>query len=274
MPPTWSYIKPMVAIGCISMALCVVHLLTRDSLWTRSSQLSKSQLIQILRDIAREFHSIFTEIAQIAAAGRVRLANEVHDTLTEEQLENILMQQGVQDRLKGVQDEIYRRHKTNAEQTKLAEGQFADDEDVKVLVFGLKKMYEDSLKGFLPILPGCEIPGALTQTKVLEILKTINNLKLEKFQTVLESWKGEEDAWQYPMELTKAADAAEADILKKEGEIFRHDAAIFQSALAKYSTNPSFAKKKKEMDARHQKFVKGLLKKKHFIKTPKIVQLD
>jgi len=252
--------------------------------------LPKENLIPILKNLLREFHGVFVELAnmvqRLKQLGALRGPN---GPLSNEEITMFLMQQGVQAKLDAAQDRVLITHGVTQSQVELAQETYTTDPDVSIFVNGFSEMFEEASSGIAPILPGLSIPEHLTEDKAIEILTDIHKERVEGFKAALEKfWASEEavkmaantDPSQGPppalaQALQAVHDQAETLVIERHLEIIG-DKATFDSAVALFSRSAdgAFVREKLRMERSHQVEIVNLMRNREMKGTPKFEPIE
>ena len=232
----------------------------------------RETLRQVITELLCEFHGVMVEMSQMAVRVRQVLALKgMSDQLSDEQLIEVLMTQGVQEKMEMAQQRVLIARGLSEEEVEEAQQRYQDDDCVKLFSKGIDEMFQVAATGEIPILPGVEIPKGLTPDLVLEIFSEILELKASKFRAVIsefyatnppESLKSNMPPQELADSLQVANDTAEAEILGKYAAEVRHK-SVFNSAVAIYSKDEAFAKERKRQDRCHQAEIMKIMTQKN-----------
>ena len=251
--------------------------------------LSKEELIPVLKDLLKEFHGVFVEMANMVQRLKQLGALRGPDgPMSTDQIAEFLMHQGIQAKLDAAQNRVLSAHSVTEDQVELSQDKYLEDAEVQIFVNGFTQMYEESSSGTAPILPGLTIPADLTEDKALEILHDINQERAKGFRVALAKfWSSDEaksitgmDPTQGPppalaQALQAVHDEAETMIIERHIELIG-DKATFDSAVALFSrgTDGAFTREKLRMDRTHQVEIVNLMRNKNTQDMPKLEPID
>ena len=237
--------------------------------------LSKEELIPVLKDLLRQFHGIFVEMAnmvqRLKSLGALRGPS---GPMAPEQIAEFLMHQGVQAKLDAAQAQVLSVHGVTEAQVSVSQELYTNDSEVQKFVNGFTEMFAEASLGVSPILPGLEIPASLTEDKVLEILAHIHQERVTGFKIALEKfWESPESKnittpnQGPPPALAQALQAVhdQAEITVMQVHIdFVVDKVTFDSALSIYSrgADGAFMREKQRMERVHQVEIVNLMRNK------------
>ena len=234
--------------------------------------MSRETLRQVITELLCEFHGVMVEMSQMAVRVRQVLALKgMSDQLTDEQLVEVLMTQGVQEKMEMAQKRVLNAKGLTEEEVEEAQQAYEDEDFVKLFAQGIDDMFKIAATGEMPILPGVEIPDALTPDLVLEIFNGILELKSSKFRSVItefyatnppESLKSSLPPQELADALQAANDTAEAEVLCMHAAQVRHK-SVFNSAAAIYAKDEAFAKERKRQDRCHQAEIMKIMTQKN-----------
>ena len=253
------------------------------------TKLSKEHLVSVLRDLLREFHGVFVEMANmVQRLKQLGALRGPSGPMSTEEIAEFLMHQGIQAKLDAAQSRVLAIHGVTQEQVETAQDDFESDSEVVVFVNGFNQMFEESSSGLAPILPGLEIPTELSQDKALDILADIHAERVAGFRTALEKfWDSDEGKNMTGMDPTQGPPPALAQALQAvhdEAErvaIERHqqiigDKAVFDSAVALFSrgSDGAFLKEKLRLERCHQVEIVNLMRNRNAKPTPQMQPLE
>uniref|UniRef100_A0A0G4HQC3 Transmembrane protein n=1 Tax=Chromera velia CCMP2878 TaxID=1169474 RepID=A0A0G4HQC3_9ALVE len=257
-------------VGGLVVGLGVLWYLTSERKGGRGGALSRDSLVQVLKELSRELHSVLTEVAQICVnIDKSLRAKNLQKSLSQEQLEGLLMQQGIQERLEEASRRVYERHNTDELSVASAGKKFEKDGEVKDLEDGLRTMYKDALSGTLPVMPGLTLPEGLTPASAMRVSIELQAEKLQRFQDVFKSLPQEERKGgashapnpQLTQLLIKAAEAAETAVMERNSKLLEAGGLpTWQSAVALFSKDDEWREKKAKMDELHQQRVVRMMR--------------
>lgn len=248
-------------------------------------RISRELLIEILKELLREFHGIFIELAgmvqRLKQLGALRSAE---GPLSTKEIASFLMQQGVQAKLDAAQNRVLSSHGLTQSQIEAAQTKYAEDSEIQTFINGFAEMFEEASSGVSPILPGLSIPESLTEDKALEILSLIHQERVRGFKIALERFWASDEARNIaansnpsqgpPPALAQALqvvhDQAESVVLQQHVEIVG-DKATFDSAMAVFSrsTDGAFVREKLRMERTHQVEIVNLMRNRDTKESPR-----
>ncbi|KYF43517.1 hypothetical protein TGPRC2_228770 [Toxoplasma gondii TgCatPRC2] len=216
-----------------------------------------------MKEICEEFHSIFTELAQVSRnVIRAMQDQGFQKPVPREQVEAMLMQQMFRERLTAAEAAILARKQISKESLERAcDLHKSKNESLRVYVDGLKAMYRDAVDGELPMLPGMTLPDEVTEDKILRVLEQIHKAKQARFQEVL--GRGSASDTSTPTsplakQLQECNKKAEEEVLGK-AEHAGLTEKILLHAVAVFSRRPQFKLKKQLLDEMHTEIIMALM---------------
>ena len=233
----------------------------------QSPRLSKETLCKVTEELLLEFHSVMVEMSQMSVRVRQVLSLKgMSDQVSEEQLVEILMQQGLQEKMEEAQREVLLRHNLSEEEVAQAQIAYSGEPSVSLFASGIEDMFSAASQGELPILPGVNIPQELSPDLVISIFEEILLKKSDGYRRVLSESPIHPSMGSVPPpelaeKLQKESDKAEEEILKKFHVIIPHK-AVFHSAAAIYEKDQGFANERKRQDRIHQAEIMKIMSRK------------
>ncbi|CEL95452.1 unnamed protein product [Vitrella brassicaformis CCMP3155] len=265
--------KSIAQYAGLAAAVGLVFYLTSERR-PRRRTLKREELVNILLDLSKDMYVVFTDLAQVSQSIHRQLVSKGLDKqLDSEQLEGMLMMQGMQQKFKDTQLAVFDRHKVSEGDVETATKKHEDDPEVQKYVKGLKVMYSEAIKGDLPMFPGLQLPDTLTKDKYFEILEDINNEKLKRFRPILSEMRSDSSKATSPasreagalpsseltMKLKDASEAVEAEMIVKHAAVLG-EKMMFAAANAAFSKDADFRKRRSDVDAAHQERIVNLMK--------------
>jgi hypothetical protein len=251
--------------------------------------LEREKLIEVLKSLLREFHGVLVEMATMVQRLKQLGALRGPDgPMSAEQIAEFLLHQGIQSKLDAAQSRVLIEAGVTQEQVEEAQERLSNEDSVTALVDGFSHMFDEASQGLMPILPGLEIPGELTEDKALEILNVIHQERFKGFRAALEAfWSSPEgqsldqsDSSQGPppalaKALQSVHDEAEQLVLELHSDTIG-EKAIFDSAVALFSRNAdgAFMREKLRMERSHQVEIVNLMRNRNSKEAPKLEPVE
>jgi len=285
--PEESKIPSALKIGAAAAAAGALYLAVYHSPIFQKTEvgISRETLREVVRELLREFHGVMVEMSQMAVRVRQVLALKgMSDQLTDEQLIEVLMTQGVQEKMEQAQAKVLTARNLTEAEVEEAQGRYSEDPMVKLFESGIDEMFKIASTGEMPVLPGVVIPESLTPDLALQISSEILDSKSGKFRSVIRAFYEtnppetlKEGPALPPQELAEALQAAndssETEILQKYSDSVSHK-SIFNSAVAVYSKDTAFAKERRRQDRCHQAEIMKIMTNKEETKVTNIQVID
>ncbi|EER12468.1 hypothetical protein Pmar_PMAR002762, partial [Perkinsus marinus ATCC 50983] len=163
----------------------------RKSEVERLASLDLEKLKLITDDLLVDMHSVLMEMAQMTQRVRTALTQKgLSNQMTDDQLTEMILQQGIQQKLEDTQKQVLKKYGVTAEEVEAAQKRYESDEHIQQFEKGIDAMFASATKGKMPIIPGFEMPEALTVDMCLKILEAVNTEKLARFRkTLKEFWQ-------------------------------------------------------------------------------------
>ncbi|EER01585.1 conserved hypothetical protein [Perkinsus marinus ATCC 50983] len=246
-------------------------------LYTRRQRLRKSndeeemldleKLKLITDDLLVDMHGVLREMAQMTQRVKAALAQKgLSNQMTDDQLTEMILQQGIQQKLEETQKQVLQKYGVTAEEVEAAQKRYENDEHIQQFEKGVEDMFASATKGKMPIIPVFEMPEALTLDMCLKILETMNTEKLARLRkTLKEFWRKhphpvDADQAELGVGLQEANDSAEAAVVARYADIVVNK-AVLHSAVGKYMTNDkAFAKEHTRLERTQQLEIVKMIK--------------
>ncbi|EER17612.1 conserved hypothetical protein [Perkinsus marinus ATCC 50983] len=239
----------------------------RKSEVERLASLDLEKLKLITDDLLVDMHGVLMEMAQMTQRVRTALAQKgLSNQMTDDQLTEMILQQGIQQKLEETQKQVLKKYGVTAEEVEAAQKRYESDEHIQQFEKGIDAMFASATKGKMPIIPGFEMPEALTVDMCLKILEAVNTEKLARFRkTLKEFWQKhphpvDADQAELGGALQEANDSAEAAAVARYAEIVVNK-AVLHSAVATYMTkDKAFAKERTRLERTQQLEIVKMIK--------------
>jgi len=210
----------------------------------------RARLKPILAELSRRFFTVCAEIAPVAKTVRNNIEAKgvkISDAALRDQLAK---QCQVPEKLRTLQMEVAQQFDCKPEDVLEMQKRHAQDASIQVFSEGLTTMLVDALGGLPPVLAHVEVPAALTEDKVLEILNESQQLETQK---VLDRVGGSKLQIKALGEvLTLAHKDAWEETLEAHKDELAHGKEVYHSALGLYMRREAFAERRQKLDAAHQ----------------------
>lgn len=232
-----------------------------------STPLSEEETENVVKDLSDTFFSIFTELAQVARS--VAHAVQTHtfqegEAPTKEQVEAMLMEQVFRERLYTAEAEVLKKHHIACKDTvEAACKKYLKNEKIRMYVEGLKQMFEDAVKGELPLLPGAVLPAMATEEFILEVLQHVHVVKQEKFLLLLTETQSSDfktPSSGMTKKLQTSNKEAEQQVLSLPQYAALNEMLLLH-AVALYSRNSTFRIKKQLLEEVHAEHMMDMMEK-------------
>ena len=265
-----TYIKIGTAIAATASAAYLFYFNTSritSYLNLRSSpRLSREEMRSLIRELLQEFHVVLVEMSQMATRFRHVLALKgMSDQVSDEQVVEVLMQQGVQEKMEAAQARVLASHALSESDVEEAQTAYADEPAVAAFESAIEQMFQSASKGSTPILPGAVIPSNLTPEVVLAVFDKLHAVKVELFTPVISKFYATNPLTNGPpaQALAEALQSAsdEAEEIAMGSFDFPHR-SVFHSAVSEFSNDPGFAAERKRQDRCHQTEIMRLVSNK------------
>jgi len=218
----------------------------------------RDRLAAVLAELNRRFFHICMDVASVSKSVRQKLAVGKVDMPEEQLREQLARQCQVFQKLGQVQSDVTTSFECSPEEVEELQRQHGADEEIAEYGQGFTSMLTDALGGVMPVLPNVKIPAALTQEKVLEILKEVHALETK---AVLDKLGGRRVSVKDLGEVLSGAhreaweQALESHALEVAG-----GREVYHSTLALYMRDAEFAHHRKVLDDAHQQQMVQLFK--------------
>mmetsp|Transcript_8629 Transcript_8629/g.7330 ORF Transcript_8629/g.7330 Transcript_8629/m.7330 type:complete len:111 (+) Transcript_8629:101-433(+) len=99
-------------------------------------------------------HGVLMEMAQMTQRVRTALAQKgLSNQMTDEQLTEMILQQGIQQKLEDTQKQVLKKYDVTAEEVEAAQKRYENDEHIQQFEKGMDSMFASATKGKMPIIP-------------------------------------------------------------------------------------------------------------------------
>mmetsp|Transcript_99914 Transcript_99914/g.287120 ORF Transcript_99914/g.287120 Transcript_99914/m.287120 type:complete len:288 (-) Transcript_99914:59-922(-) len=212
-------------------------------------------------ELCRRFFAVCMEVAGVAKTVRSKIREQNVDITDDKLREQLSRQCQVYGKLRDMYAEIAKRAGVSLDELQELQRRHSADPEVHAYTEGVQKMLDTALGGVMPVLPNVQIPPALTEDKVLEILAEVHDLET---QTVLKRLKGQKISVKDLGEALTAAykEAWETTLEAHQSEIVGGN-EVYHSSLALYMQREGFAEKRKALDDKHQQRMLELFQPDH-----------
>ncbi|OII74141.1 uncharacterized protein cubi_02943 [Cryptosporidium ubiquitum] len=251
-------------LGLIGVVIGGVWYMTKNNKKFLGRKLNNEEIKNVLVSVSNELHPTLMEFSHLVSS-----INNPTDSLSIEFLnyaETIFSKGGFKDKIVKAQKEILNTLAIDPENFEnLLYSACKVDREILMLKLGIDKMYQDSLLGVYPLLPylgsnenfSREYPK-YTKDYILNGLRKLNNEKEKGFKTIIEEIGDiSEHVTKHPIsgitpseELSRRLKEANR---RSEDTIFGsvENKRLFSHAIALYSREVEFVKKKKKLEKEH-----------------------
>ncbi|KAF4700679.1 hypothetical protein FOZ63_015845, partial [Perkinsus olseni] len=126
--------------------------------------LDLDKLKLITDDLLVNMHGVLMEMAQMTQRVRTALAQKgLSNQMTDEQLTEMILQQGIQQKLEDTQKQVLEKYGVTAEEVEAAQKRYESDQHIQEFEKGMDAMFASATKGKMPIIPGSSRRGSRCQ---------------------------------------------------------------------------------------------------------------
>lgn len=221
----------------------------------------REALLQVLQELGRRLFNEAREVTRIARQRLETAKSEIDKPTFSQELSRECR---LTERLVGTQKAVlsgFRCSESWVAKTQarlIAEG----DEEVRCLIEGTRRMFQDALLGSLPVLPWMRSPPeSLSKETVKELHCKIQKLMIEGAQQWFTALDSSDESFEEDLARAQqlVVELAESQVIEENRGIMGQAGELYHSALALHLMDNEFATEMRRLDEDHRRVLAALL---------------
>ncbi|OII75653.1 hypothetical protein cand_030830 [Cryptosporidium andersoni] len=268
--------RTILTLGTVGLILGSIWYLTAEKRKNtkKSSVWTNEKVKDILKDVANNLHPLMMDLAHLASTID-KSTTEKGEPLKPEHIEALVTQGSFHNKILIAQKKVYESWDIDEDTLEeLIRTMSKEDNEITLLNTGINQMYQDAIKGIMPILPYygsqdslSKIFPSLNGDGILDLLKKLNIEKEQRFKAVMDDIGDPlQHTINHPVagilpsdhlakQLQEANDQSEEAVLGTDVEFRR----AFSHALALYSRDENFLKERQRIEQDHSNKIVNII---------------